>query len=81
MCVPALFHLTRHNSLDREIGEYSYPIYLTHHMAFMAAIFFTADSAQAVPLALGLTLALSIGLHLLVQAPIERIRQARVRRD
>ncbi len=32
--IPWLFLLTRHNKLDRNVGEYSYPLYLCHVLVF-----------------------------------------------
>lgn len=78
IALPTIFHVTKANSLDRYIGEYSYPIYLFHYI--WVEIFIGADLAQnwglSPVLAVAMpTLALSILVVHFVQKPIDEYRQ------
>ncbi|GAB6037918.1 hypothetical protein JCM15519_24770 [Fundidesulfovibrio butyratiphilus] len=79
LAIPTLFHLTRHNAFDREFGELSYPVYLTHHFLFIISQYYVSSTWVVIPWTLVATLAASYAIHRFFQGPIERYRQARVR--
>jgi peptidoglycan/LPS O-acetylase OafA/YrhL len=73
--IPLAFNAFRHNAVDRWIGELSYPVYLTHLMIIGLVLHF--EPPHPVWIAIGGTLALSIGLRYALEIPIDRRRQAR----
>lgn len=81
--LPFLFAVTRDNSIDRMIGELSYPTYLVHFITIDAAnrIDFSAfgGSAHAVKSSFVLvaTLALAATVYLAVISPLDRWRAKR----
>jgi peptidoglycan/LPS O-acetylase OafA/YrhL len=77
LSIPFLFRLTRKNSLDRAIGELSYPIYITHWTVIMVAEY-ACGRAHLPVIALTATVVVSLALNRLVADPIERYRQRRV---
>ncbi|MBV9009102.1 MAG: acyltransferase [Verrucomicrobia bacterium] len=84
--IPLLFRLTRRSSVDKFIGDLSYPMYLTHVFAkwvILAAMGVSRKDAAVVPgwLLLVATVALSVGIVLIVDYPIDKWRQARVARQ
>lgn len=83
-CVPLMFHHTGKSRLDAYIGEYSYPIYVFHY-AFVEILL----QSQVIEFRSGLgflaVAALSVGhaalLMHFVQAPIDRFRHRRYKKD
>ena len=83
--IPLLFNLSRRLKVDRFIGDLSYPMYLSH-VACKWVILATMgvakkDDSVKVPgwELLLLTVLVSVGLVWLVDYPVDRWRQARVR--
>jgi peptidoglycan/LPS O-acetylase OafA/YrhL len=75
--LPAIFEFTKGSRIDRNIGEFSYPIYLTH---IMVGYFF--EPAQRLwdgILLLALSIAVSAPLVYFVELPLERWRSNRLR--
>jgi peptidoglycan/LPS O-acetylase OafA/YrhL len=73
--MPWIFRLTRSWAWERWIGELSYPLYLGH----MTVMFFLLSAGVTHHLALiccAISLALAAGIHLLVESPVEKIREA-----
>jgi len=75
--LPAVFEFTKNSRIDRNIGEFSYPIYLTH---IMVGYFF--EPAQRLwdgMLLLILSITVSAPLVCFVELPLERWRSNRLR--
>jgi peptidoglycan/LPS O-acetylase OafA/YrhL len=69
---PALFALTKRSTVDRFIGDLSYPVYMTHFcVLYLYAVSPTWYGLDA----LAITLAVSVAIVLLVEMPIETVRQ------
>lgn len=75
---PFVFNAFKNVRWDRWIGELSYPLYLCH--LFVIAVALTVTPAQAVPVAIAGSIALSVLLVLLIEQPVDKWRQARVKR-
>lgn len=78
--LPFLFHLTRKSTIDRFIGELSYPIYLCHFILIDTFIFLKAPQYGALPatfMILLSTLVLAAAGMLIIQKPVDRFRQKR----
>lgn len=75
---PFVFNAFKTVRWDRWIGELSYPLYLCH--LFVIAVALTVAGEQAVPVAIAGSLAMAVLLVLLVEQPVDRWRQARVKR-
>jgi len=78
--IPFLFLLTKHAKIDRELGELSYPVYISHVLIInIMSLFFTGEHPKYFCL---LAIIFSIGFsYLLIKLivnPIEKLRQARV---
>lgn len=81
VCVPAipwLFAYLRSSRWDTELGNLSYPIYLTHPL--IAASLATVFHVQSGTIVAAVTIAVSAALYWLVERPIDRFRQALVYR-
>jgi peptidoglycan/LPS O-acetylase OafA/YrhL len=75
LALPALFHATRKNALDRLAGELSYPIYVSH--ALIISIVGQGSynvGKQGFVLVSLLVLLVSYALYRLVDAPIDNLR-------
>ena len=72
-----IFQLTKNLKWDAIIGEYSYPIYITHMMVIDLLKLFGVHKQEQTALTLLITLALSFLLIRLVALPVERMRQRR----
>lgn len=79
--IPFLFILTKDHTFDRWIGELSYPVYICH------MLFRSAYSVQLFPefMSEGITVTaysilMAILLNKLIADPVERLRQARVKK-
>jgi peptidoglycan/LPS O-acetylase OafA/YrhL len=75
---PVIFAAFRTIAWDRWIGDLSYPIYLSH-LAVIGLVL-TFQPPEPFWVTLGGTLAISVLLMLLVDMPVDRWRQARVKR-
>ncbi|MDE1466863.1 acyltransferase family protein [Aurantiacibacter sp. D1-12] len=75
---PFAFALTRNISWDRWIGEMSYPIYLTHLIVVAGVLIY--EVPYPVWSVIGITLTVSALLMVFVERPVDKWRQARVRR-
>ena len=74
--VPYLFKATKDIAWDKYLGELSYPLYISH---LLAAWIVLPETYTGVYLALLMTLAFSVALYHLVDRPIDRWRQTRLR--
>ena len=85
--MPAIFELTKNNRIDVFLGDLSYPLYLVHLMVIQAVLIYSQvyggllrHMAQAgTPYVALLALAVSAGIVWLLERPIDRYRQRRVR--
>ncbi len=78
LSIPFIFLLTKNLKWDAIIGEYSYPIYITHMMVIDMLKLFGVDKAEYTALTILISLAISYLLIHLVANPVERFRQRRV---
>lgn len=79
LILPLVFILTKKSSWDSRVGELSYPVYIVHLLVAAAVSYFSYPQVyRGVIVATG-SIMLAILLNKFVAAPIERIRQARVR--
>ena len=74
-----IFQLTKTWKWDAIIGEYSYPIYITHIMVSDLLKLLGLDKTQNAELNLFFTLVISWLLIRFVANPMERLRQHRVK--
>lgn len=77
---PAIFYRFSKSSVDRFLGDMSYPIYIGHFLLLMIvqANRFPKDLGKGTPLLL-LTLLFSVLSHYLILKPIEKIRISRIK--
>ncbi len=73
LCLPFAFELTAKSSIDRHIGDLSYPIYLSHTLVLQHAPW--AAGLNPLVTTIGMSVLLSYG----VMKPIDRYRAARVK--
>jgi peptidoglycan/LPS O-acetylase OafA/YrhL len=80
--IPALFALTRNWRLDRQIGELSYPLYVSHFLVIWIAgwIFADLSSPGARVAVIALALLTAFALQKGVDEPVDRFRQARLKK-
>jgi peptidoglycan/LPS O-acetylase OafA/YrhL len=78
LLTPVLFALTHRSAFDTALGNLSYPIYLSH-MLVGQVVANVLGSERPLLIAV-LTVAVSIGLYLIVERPVDRYRQARLKR-
>lgn len=74
-----LFSLTKNWRLDRQIGELSYPLYISHFLVIWTAGYFFADLSTA-PARMALIVAAmlaALALRVWVDVPVDRFRQTR----
>jgi len=74
LAMAPVFHFTNANTLDRAIGELSYPIYVVH-WPFAAYIIQTDNLSLRVILVVSLTLISAIAIRMLIEKPVEKIRR------
>ncbi|WP_313818619.1 acyltransferase [Cupriavidus sp.] len=74
--IPAMFHLSKSSRVDRWIGELSYPVYLSQMMVI--PLFSGAFGPGNIYPVIG-SLAISVLVVLVIDRPIEKFRQARVK--
>jgi peptidoglycan/LPS O-acetylase OafA/YrhL len=79
--LPFLFEATRNFRFDRIIGEYSYPVYLTHILIVRLLLTFTSLPKYYLGIVtIALSIALSYFLLKWVSEPLERLREIRIRK-
>ncbi len=82
LVLPFIFFFTKTNSLDRLIGELSYPIYITHMFFVKLLTNMPYFHNQAVLRTLG-SVVLTVGVSYLIvrffELPLDRFRQARLK--
>ncbi len=84
LSLPFIFHLTKSSRLDRRIGELSYPVYICHMLVISAVLPLVERFDLETYLGeftLLLTLVASYALVRVIADPIEKIRQARVKKS
>lgn len=79
IAIPWLFMLTRHNRLDRHVGEYSYPLYLCHVLVFELWSLLQWSSPWAGYLMIITATALAVVLTVAVDKPVDRFRHRLLR--
>lgn len=79
MVIPFLFKFFKDNTIDRYIGELSYPIYISHIMVSIWFSIFGISLNESTIYLIISTLIISAILNHFVAGPIERIRQARIK--
>lgn len=72
---PFIFALTRHSSLDRMLGDLSYPLYLVHHPIILAAIASGLLGASLVATSAIASVAAAVVIVLAIERPVERLRR------
>ena len=79
--IPVLFSLTRDWRLDRQIGELSYPLYVSHFLVIWIAGYVFADlSTTTARMALVASAVLvALALRRWVDLPVDRYRQKRLK--
>lgn len=78
VATPFVFNTFKDFAWDRWIGDLSYPIYLSH-LAVIGVVL-TFNLPEPIWVTIGATLAISVGLKLLVDQPVDRWRQRRASR-
>lgn len=79
IAIPATFLLTKKSKIDRQIGELSYPIYLTHLFVLSScnALKITNEENSGI-IVLAFSLIISLLINLFISNKIERYRQRRI---
>jgi peptidoglycan/LPS O-acetylase OafA/YrhL len=83
VALPFLFEATRNSTVDRWIGELSYPIYICHVLVLTLMLAFwemNLSSPLAGPVCAAFSILLSVALNLAVANPVERLRRKQVER-
>lgn len=75
--IPAIFHLSKSNKVDRWIGELSYPVYLSQMMVIPLC---NGDFGPGNIYPVIGSVAISALVVLVIDRPIEKFRQARVKK-
>lgn len=82
--IPFIFHLTKNSKIDRQIGELSYPIYISHMFVIQSfpniPINFETPITKAIYIVCT-TIILSYILNRFIAIPVERIRKNRFKRE
>jgi peptidoglycan/LPS O-acetylase OafA/YrhL len=78
LAIPFVFNAFKNVTIDRWIGDLSYPIYLSQLLVIGYVIIY--EPPFALWIAIGGTMALSLALLVLVDHPVDRWRQARANR-
>ncbi len=80
LAIPILFNFFKSNKIDAWIGELSFPVYISHLFIFMVCRnvkFINLDAAWIVAV---ISILFSLLLNKLIAAPIEKFRQARLKK-
>jgi len=75
--IPFLFKFLKGSKLDSQIGELSYPMYISHLLVSLIYTKFTNHSMWMVTV---LTILLSLLLNRFIAVPTEKYRQARIKK-
>ena len=76
--LPYLFHMTRNITLDRSLGELSYPVYLCHELVIsLVALTPHLSGNGSALVALALSIAVASATVTFIEAPVDRLRQSR----
>ena len=81
--IPYVFHASRHSERDRNFGELSYPIYISHWpimVAFESQHFFGLGEVPKAVLMLGTTTFVAWLLHKFLELPIEQLRRSNAKK-
>ncbi|MFN0040739.1 MAG: acyltransferase family protein [Burkholderiales bacterium] len=80
--IPALFAATRNWRVDRQIGELSYPLYVSHFLVIWVAglAFSDVTSGIARVMVVACAILAAIALYKCIDTPIDRFRQARLKK-
>lgn len=78
--IPVLFNLTKKYKWDRWIGELSYPVYMSHMLVYFVAVALPVSMLKTGWAMAVLTILCSIVLNKVIADPIERFRQARLKK-
>jgi peptidoglycan/LPS O-acetylase OafA/YrhL len=78
LCVPWIFHAFKDFTLDRWIGDLSYPMYLSQLIVVGAVLMY--EPPFAIWIAIGGTLAISVMVLVLIEHPLDKWRQKRLAR-
>jgi peptidoglycan/LPS O-acetylase OafA/YrhL len=76
--IPPLFCLTKNSTIDRFVGEFSYPVYLWH--IAIGSYFIPAQQYWQGYLLLLLSVITSIPLVMVIERPMERWRKTSLQR-
>ncbi len=77
--LPAIFHATRESTVDRFVGELSYPIYVVHVLVWTVMLTNTLSGWGTIGVrTLAVTMVASLLLVLFVSNPLERFRHSRL---
>jgi peptidoglycan/LPS O-acetylase OafA/YrhL len=76
--VPKLFDLTKKNSVDRLIGELSYPLYIVHYPVLTYLWGLGVQQNRLGIYCFTITLIISVIIHFLVEKPIDKVRQRKL---
>ena len=82
VAIPMLFRTTCEMSLDRKLGELSYPLYLCHFSIVQVLNHFssTLGVVSRVSLAIGLSCGVAFGCVVVLERPLDLFRQSRLKR-
>lgn len=78
VAIPYLFHLTRGMRMDSLIGDLSYPVYIVHVFVITVFVSMGLDSQLSL-MTMIVSIVIAMVLVRYIDAPIERLRQRRVR--
>jgi peptidoglycan/LPS O-acetylase OafA/YrhL len=83
VCMPFIFLLTKANAIDNVIGKLSYPVYITHFFITKLVSnipLFAGESTLRTVIIIVASILFSYVLVKLIEDPIDRFRQKRVKR-
>jgi len=80
LAIPFVFNAFKDFTLDRWIGDLSYPLYLTHLLVIGLVLTFMPNAPYAAAVAIGGSLLLSVVVLVVAEHPIDRWRQARAQK-
>jgi peptidoglycan/LPS O-acetylase OafA/YrhL len=77
--IPAIFSVTKNLSLDRFIGNLSYPVYLNHFLVLQWTKELAGEDGQLPFLIVNIVvLVLALLMHTMIERPLDRWRQTRL---
>ncbi|RTY92234.1 MULTISPECIES: acyltransferase [unclassified Flavobacterium] len=78
--IPFLFNFFKTNKRDAKIGELSYPIYISHMLVSLVCLMLPFTFLKNGSSIAFITIVLSLALNYFIAAPIEKIRQSRLKK-